>query len=271
MTHRFTRLFGSAALVAIMSLPTDAQEYSNGGTGAAGRRAAILTPVEAYGVHPPGLAPADARHWKPYIPYYAPLSPVASSSRWRPWAYYPLLPYYTPYYVGYGTHRLSNPRPRPYGSNGWGQGPMPEMPLPEEPDTTPLHYANYTSVVADDTTYWNMGGNGLVPYGAAPPAEVRPADLVDAIQASRPRGRGHANVRGAAPGAPPAIFAPGEGSGDLEQGDNLGPEPSSHRRTKPAEAIPPGEASKEYGVGASPDRSSPSNLPAAPSPPGDSD
>jgi hypothetical protein len=239
MTHRYSCLL-AAALAAIMSLPATAQEYSNGGTGAAGRGPAILTPVEAYGVHPPGLAPADAKHWRPYIPYYAPLSPVASSTRWRPWSYHFLLPYYTPYYPGYSPKRLFNPRPRPYGSDGWGRGPMPEMPLPEEPGTTPLNYAAYTSVIEDDTTYWNMGGNGLVGYGEPPPATARPADLVDAIQASRPRGRRRAHFVPMAP-AGPAIVPPTEDPGEQQRYDDG----VSHRRTKSAEPIAPGEVSQE--------------------------
>ncbi|HUY89541.1 MAG TPA: hypothetical protein VMV10_12470 [Pirellulales bacterium] len=241
MTHRLAFLMGSAAWAAIMSLPAAAQEYSNGGNGAAGRGPAILTPVEAYGVHPPGLDPADAQRWcsrlrRRYIPYYAPLSPVASTARWKPWAYHPLLPYYTPYYPGYSPHRLFNPPPRPYGANGWGKGPKPELPVPEEPGTTPLSYAGYTSVVEDDTTYWNMGGNGLVPYGAPQAAEVRPPDLIDAIRASRPRGRGY--FHRAAPGGP-VIVPPAESAGGQEQGDDR----SSHRRTKPPEPIPAGEVS----------------------------
>lgn len=245
MTHRFSCLLASAALATIMSLPTAAQEYSNGGKGAKGRVPATSTPVEAYGVHPPGLAPADARHWKPYAPYYAPLSPVASSTRWRPWAYYPLLPYYTPYYLGYCPHRLFNPPPRPYGSNGWGTGPMPEVPIPEEPGTTPLDFGPYSSVVADDTIFWNMGGNGLVPYGAAPSAPVGPPDLVDAIQASRPRRRGHAHFRRAALVVPPAVILPQEPSDEQRQAA-LDADSSGYRLIKPAEPIPPGKASREH-------------------------
>lgn len=240
MPHRFTCLFGVAVMAAItMSLPAAAQEYSNGGKGAKGRGPATSTPVEAYGVHPPGLAPADARHWKPYVPYYAPLSPVASSTRWKPWSYHFLLPYYTPYYQGYSPHRLFNPPPRPYGSNGWGAGPRPEAPLPEEPDTTPLGYAGYTSVIADDTTFWNMGGNGLVPYGAPQADSLRPPDLVDAIQAARPHSRIHRHFRATVPVEPPATVAPAEpipaGESAAEQQEDSGSERSS-RRTRSAEA-----------------------------------
>lgn len=240
MTLRFSYLLGSAALAAILSLPAAAQEYSNGGKGASGRGAATLTPVEAYGVHPPGLAPADAKHWRPYVPYYAPLSPVASSTRWAPWGYAPLLPYYTPYYSGYCPHRLFNRRPRPYGSNGWGAGPKPDSPLPDDPGTTPLRFGPYTSVVEDDTTYWNMGGNGLVPYEAGQSTPMRAPDLVDAIQASRPHGRAHIHFRSAAP-MPPAMAAPVEAADEQKPGDNPRLDGSSRRRTKPAEPIPPGE------------------------------
>ncbi|HET6879851.1 MAG TPA: hypothetical protein VFI31_06840 [Pirellulales bacterium] len=261
MTHRFSWLLGSAALAAIMALTAAAQEYSNGGKGAKGRGPATLTPVEAFGVHPPGLAPADARHWKPYIPYYAPLSPVASSTRWKPWANCFLLPYYTPYYIGYSPNRHWNPPPRPYGSNGWGDGPRPEAPLPDEPGTTPLQYAGYTSVVDDDTTLWNMGGNGLVPYGAPQPTAVRPPDLVDAIQTSRPHGRGRVHFHGSIPARPPAIVPPTETAGDQGEGDDH----TSHRRTKSAESIPPGDV---LPVPGSPGPSDgPDIKPAVPSPP----
>ena len=240
MSHRFSYLLGWAALAAATSA---AQEYSNGGHGDSGRGPAILTPVEAFGVHPPGLAPADAKHYRPYIPYYAPLSPVASSTRWKPWANYFLLPYYTPYYLGYSPNRHWNPPPRPYGSNGWGAGPRPEMPLPEEPGTTPLQYGPYTSVVEDDTTYWNMGGNGLVPYGEFQPGTGRAADIVDEIQASRPRRRGHARLLRTVPRGTSAILPPAEAAG--EQGDDRGSDDYSHRRIKPPEPIPPGDAAED--------------------------
>ena len=90
--------------------------------------------------------------------------------------------------------RHRNPPPRPYGSNGWGTGPAPELPVPEEPGTTPLQFGPYTSVVEDDTTDWNMGGNGLVPYGEFQSEPGRRADIVDEIPSSRPRGRGHARL-----------------------------------------------------------------------------
>jgi hypothetical protein len=227
-----------AALAAMMSLPAAAQEYSNGGHGIAGRGPAILTPVEAYGVHPPGLDPADARsHNKArrqiYYPYYAPVSPVASSARWKPWCYYPLLPWYTPYYCGYCPHRLFNPPPRPYGCDGWGKGPMPEEPLPETPGKTPLRYGAYTSVVEDDTTYWNMGGNGLVPYGEQEPFRGGEPDLIDDIQASRAHGHGH--IHHGPHVEETIILSPVEVDAEPEKVVSPPPDRSSRRRTKSAE------------------------------------
>lgn len=247
MANRFYHLFVLAALTAAMSPPLAAQEYSNGGKGAADRGPAILTPAEAYGVHPPGLAPADARHWKPFRPYYAPVSPVASSTRWRPWGYFPLLPYYTPYYQGYCPHRLFNPRPRPYGSDGWGKGPPPDAPIPEEAGTTPLGFGPYTSVVEDDTTFWNMGGNGLVPYGAADPVDTRPPDLIDAIQASRP----HHRFRRMIAKSPPTPISPPEATGEqlkAEPVQGVAPEPAGHRRRQSDEPLPAEEVLREQGV-----------------------
>lgn len=240
MTTRFLRLFTAVALAMALSLSAAGQEYSNGGKRAKGRGPATSTPVEAFGVHPPGLAPADARHWKPYIPYYAPLSPVASSTRWKPWSYHFLLPYYTPYYQGYSPHRPFNPPPRPYGSNGWGNGPRPEMPIPEEPGTTPLHYAGYTSVIDDDTVYWNMGGNGLVPYGEPPPVTPGSADLVDAIQADRAHRGRHRHFHKTFVTNPSAITAPPEMAEEQKDATSDDHDGTSHRRGRSAEPIPPG-------------------------------
>jgi len=173
-------------------------EYSNGGVCQKGRKEATKTPVEAFGVHPPGIDPYDAHRfihrWRHvFIPYYAPLSPVATSARWKPWCYFPLMPYYTPYYIGYCPHRLCNPKPPPYGSDGWGEGPMPG----HDPGPPPLNYGAYTSIIPDDTIFWNMGGNGLVPYGAPRPPHIsKGPDLVDMIQVTRAQGYG------AGPGGP---------------------------------------------------------------------
>lgn len=210
---RLISIFGSSlALAALLSQPAAAQEYSNGGMCKRGRKEATLTPFEAFGVHPPGPDPADARRcifrrWRrAYLPYYAPAAPVATSVRWAPWCYFPLLPYYTPYYIGYCPHRLWKPKPPPYGSDGWGQGPMPGQD-PNGPGTPPLNFGAYTSIIQDDTIFWNMGGNGLVPYGAPRPPHLGPPDLVDAIQSSRPRGGGIAGACGACSAGVPVAAA----------------------------------------------------------------
>ncbi len=201
------------ALAAMLSQPAAAQEYSNGGNCKKGRKAATLTPVEAFGVHPPGPDPADLNRcifcwWKyTYIPYYSPLAPIATSIRWKPWCYFPLMPYYTPYYIGYCPHRCHCPKPPPYGyDGGWGDGPQPDHPIPEVKDTAPLGYGAYTSIITDDTIFWNMGGNGLVPYGTPRPPRSGPPDLVDAIQISRQQGGG--GTCAISPGGPPVMASP---------------------------------------------------------------
>ncbi len=219
MVRQHTLILGSTILAAMLSLPAAAQEYStgNGYLNARGRGPATQTPVEAFGVHPPGPDKAYSRRcifcwWKKtYIPYYAPTSPTATSVRWAPCCYFPLMPYYTPYYMKYLPHRLCNAKPAPYGSDGgWGDGPMPDHPMPPNPDETPLRYGPYTSVLLDDTIFWNMGGNGLVPYGAPRPPHNGPPDLVDAIQTTRAQGGGICPC--ASDGAPvptaPAVLPP---------------------------------------------------------------
>jgi hypothetical protein len=87
----------------------------------------------------------------------------------------------------------------PYGADGgWGEGPLPEGPMPHDPSGTPLHYGVYTSVLLDDTTFWNLGGNGQVPYGAPRPPHDGPPDLVDNIQTDR------AQLYGGGPGCQPS-------------------------------------------------------------------
>ncbi|HTU92184.1 MAG TPA: hypothetical protein VMF69_19030 [Gemmataceae bacterium] len=212
MLRQLSLVLSATALAATLSQPATAQEYSNGGLCASGRKAAILTPVEAFGVHPPGPDPADLHRrifcwWKKiFTPYYAPLSPTSTSVRWKPWCYFPLMPYYTPYYIGYCPKRLHNPKPLPYGfDGGWGPGPAPDHPFPPNPGDAPLNYAGYTSVIQDDTVFWNMGGNGLVPYGTPRPPHEGPPDLVDAIQVSRQQGGG---LCAPPPDGPPLAAAP---------------------------------------------------------------
>jgi hypothetical protein len=100
------------------------------------------------------------------------------------------MPYYTPYYCGYCPHRLSDPEPPPYGADGgWGEGPVPGH-ADGAADDAQRRYGTYTAVLRDDSNYWNMGGNGLVPYGTPRPARTGPPDLVDMIQVSRENGCG---------------------------------------------------------------------------------
>src|SRR6185437_6101569 len=190
MRRRLSLFFGSTALAAALSLTASAQEYSNGGPGGHGRGPAIITPVEDYGVHPPGVTAPGIFHRKrdTFLPYYAPLSPTPTFVRWKPTCYFPLAPYYTPYYMTYCPHRLFKPEPPPYGfDGGWGPGPRPD-PNAKCAGGTPLNYGVYTSVLRDDTIFWNMGGNGLVPYGTPRPPHGGPPDLVDMIQVSRKQG-----------------------------------------------------------------------------------
>jgi hypothetical protein len=242
MPKRFALVVIGTALAAMPCRPAAAQnecanggyylavpqnEYSNGGYCKKNRGPAILTPVEAFGVHPPGPDPADQHRWVfcwwkyTYVPYYSPIAPIATSIRWKPWCYFPLLPYYTPYYIGYCPKRLHCPKPPPYGyDGGWGQGPAPDHPIPDVTDTAPLRYGPYTSVIADDTTFWNMGGNGLVPYGTPRPPHSGPPDLVDAIQITRQQGGGGCALapNGGVPVTTgPAILPPAE---KVEGGEN---------------------------------------------------
>jgi hypothetical protein len=219
MLRQLSLFLGSTALAATLTHTTTAQEYSNGGTGQRARGPAIVSPVEAYGVHPPGPDPADTHGFchrlrAIFTPYYAPLSPTATSVRWRPWCYFPVLPYYTPYYLTYGTHRLCNPKPPPYGfDGGWGYGPV-----PDGSGVAPRDYGIYSSVLQDDTVFWNLGGNGLVPYGAPRPPLNGP-DIVSMIQDSRGGGSCQSSPGGSPPrvwngGAAPAILPPTEKPGE---------------------------------------------------------
>jgi hypothetical protein len=231
MLRHLTLVFSSIAAAGALSLTAAAQEYStgNGYCNKRGRDEATKAPVEAFGVHPPGPDQAYSRRcvlwwWKKtYIPYYAPTSPTATSKRWEPCCYFPLMPYCTPYYIGYLPHRLCQSKPAPYGADGgWGDGPMPDHPMPSNPGETPLRYGPYTSVLQDDTIFWNMGGNGLVPYGTPRPPHNGPPDLVDAIQTTRAQGGcvcppppGGAPVTAAPVTLPPAEKADGK-DGDKE-------------------------------------------------------
>jgi hypothetical protein len=245
MLRQLSLLLGSTALAAMLSLPATAQEYSNGGNFKRGRQEATKTPVEAFGVHPPGPDPADQKRrifcwWKRiFTPYYAPVSPTSTSVRWKPWCYFPLMPYYTPYYIGYCPKRCHNPKPEPYGYNGWGDGPMPDHPFPPNPAQTPLAFGPYTSTIQDDTVFWNMGGNGLVPYGTPRPVHGGPPDLVDAIQVTRQQQYGCGACVAPADGVPlapvPAILPPGENPDmSVDKKDNKDSKDNKENKEAPA-------------------------------------
>jgi hypothetical protein len=89
-------------------------------------------------------------------------------------------------------------------------------------------------VITDDTVFWNMGGNGLVPYGTPRPPHSGSPDLVDAIQVSRQQGGGVCGVgpavMGASPMMVPAVLPPGEQTSGNE--DDKSEQPS--KATPPA-------------------------------------
>ncbi len=210
MMRQLSLLLGSTVLAATLSLAASAQECSNGGigpqyssdgtgpqysSGCCGRHArgpAVLTPVEAYGVSPGGGCCPHGT----ITPYYAPLSPTPTCKRWHTTCY-------TPYYIGYCPHRLFGPKPPPYGSDGWGPGPGPNCSENAKFD----NYGPYTSVLQDDTIYWRMGGNGLVPYGAPRPPHSGPPDLVDMILQNRAGGGACRPSPGGTAMAPPSVAA----------------------------------------------------------------
>jgi hypothetical protein len=116
------------------------------------------------------------------------------------------------------------------------------------PDVTAgtlLKYGVYTSVLQDDTLFWNMGGNGLLPYGTPRPPPNGPPDLVDMIQMSRQQGDGPcAPSPDAAPGtvvsdgAAPAVTPPAEKRD--EKADDMGGKES---KEAPPDTTPSAEKS----------------------------
>ena len=138
---------------------------------------AILTPVEAFGVHPPwtrsaGRQPLLLSSLVSHLSFRITLRYLRQRLRFarQPTCYFPLMPYYTPYYIGYCPHRLRNPKPLPYGfDGGWGPGPMPGPRWQGCCCLSASTMAPTRPILKDDTIFWNMGGNGLVPYGAPRP------------------------------------------------------------------------------------------------------
>jgi hypothetical protein len=103
--------------------------------------------------------------------------------------------------------------------------------MPVNPGETPLRYGVYTSILQDDTTFWNMGGNGLVPYGTPRLPHNGPPDLVDAIQTTCAQGGGPCVTSpDGAPVLPPAEKAE-------EKGGYVGDKPS--KGAPPEEKVKP--------------------------------
>jgi hypothetical protein len=206
MVRQLSLLLGSTALAAMLSLAARADGPITDGIGAHSRGLAVLPPVESPDT--PGLGVKSAHgglhHWnETFTPYYSsPLTPI--SNRWR-------VSVYAPYYRGYCLHHHFGPKPPPYGSDGWGPGPG-----PNGSDGSKLNsYGIYTSVLKDDTIFWRMGGNGLVPYGTPRPPHSGPPDIVDMIQDGREQGGSCGSAPVAALAAPsvaagPAIMPPAE-------------------------------------------------------------
>jgi hypothetical protein len=101
------------------------------------------------------------------------------------------------------------------------------MPDPnfEWPAGAPLNFGAYTSVLRDDTLFWNLGGNGLVPYGTPRPLHEGPPDLVDSIQVTRAQGAG------GGPGCPPPIVDGPSAPPSDGAGPNLPAEPSDGKKS----------------------------------------
>jgi hypothetical protein len=209
MTRLLFLVAGSTALAATLSLPAAAQEYSSGCEHKP--CPVITTPVEAYGVHPPGTD-CCCKHGT-VVPYYAPLSPNPTCWRFRPI-------HVTPYYCGYCAHGHHGRKTPPHPCNGgWGPGP-----LPEGPGTPPFNYGPFTSVLTDDTLFWRMGGNGLVPYGTPQPPRTTPPDLVDMIQVARASGGCLPPVvDGGGPAIVPPLEKPAEKDGATDKEGKAAP------------------------------------------------
>ncbi len=95
-----------------------------------------------------------------------------------------------------------------------------------------LNYGAYTSILQDDTIFWNMGGNGLVPYGTPRPPHNGPPDLVDAIQVTRQAGPGFGD--GSCAGPPPIVDPAAAMPG-------MAPPPVIPRAENPPGELPAGE------------------------------
>lgn len=154
------------ALPLFLAYPANAQVTD--GLGMKNRGCAICSPLDSPDC--PGWMP---KCWKvPYWPYYSPLVPI--SSRWKTCRL-------TPYYCGYLPPKHA---PDSYAVGGCdGTGVPLGAVIPGDPRFS--SYGVFMGAVQNDTLFWRMGGNGLVPYCAPPPPRIGPPDIIDMIEARR--------------------------------------------------------------------------------------
>ena len=171
MLRRVAHFLQTTALAVPLSLVTAANAQVTDGLGMHNRGMATCSPLESPDA--PGHGP---KSWNIlFYPYYSPSVPI--SSRWETTRY---TPYYRGYCPGHG--------PDPYAAcglrgSGCGYGLGPDGPK----DLSFSTYGVFTGAGQDNTRFWRMGGNGLVPYGAPQPPGGGPPDIIDMIEA----GRGH--------------------------------------------------------------------------------
>jgi hypothetical protein len=169
MLRRVVLLLQTTALAVPLCLAAPASAQVTDGLGTHNRGMAICSPLES-----PDAPGHGKKSWDvPFYPYYSPLVPI--SSRWKTTR---LTPYYRGYCPGNG--------PDPHaacGLNGAGCGSGFGPDGPKDPRFST--YGVFTGAAQDDTRFWRMGGNGLVPYGAPQPPRDRPPDIIDMIEAGR--------------------------------------------------------------------------------------
>jgi hypothetical protein len=173
MTNSRFGLFRSSAVAAGLLLGLTAAAHSGPEEGGC----AILPPYES--PDPPGYnsANGDIDRKGGFYPYYSPLAPISVR-----WGYKELIPYY-PGYHRKGKHGVTS-----CGSAGMGYECAAEAGVALDlPPGVSFDYGRFTGGTgSDDNRFWRMGGNGLVPYGAAPPPRPGP-DLIDLLEGRQRR------------------------------------------------------------------------------------
>jgi hypothetical protein len=166
MTKPLLWLIGSSTVATVLWLGVTVPVHG----GHQERGCAILPPYES--PDPPGFnsANGDIDRKGGFYPYYSPLVPISVR-----WGYKQVIPYY-PGYCRHGKHGASG---CPGAHDGAPSGPM------VEPTGGRFDYGAFSGGAGqDDTRFWRMGGNGLVPYGTPQPPRSTP-DLIDMIQGQR--------------------------------------------------------------------------------------